>query len=109
MHVGNSSGSPFSDGCEKYKDPTHCLRTVGDMLRDSKHDWSRVYAEGLIYTISCKNNCKKIPTEGQSYAVETDGKLMWIAFEKPDNKNIVETFEIFDISPMKEIPTGSHD
>ena len=94
---------PTSTGCEKYKDPTHCLRTAGEMLLDTNHDWERVTAEGLIYTISCKKNCKMIPAAGpQTFDAETDGKQMWITFEKANGKNLVGTFEIVDISPMKE-------
>ncbi len=97
-------GAPYiaTGGCEKYRDPTHCKRTAPDMLGDTKHDWERVTANGLIYTIRCKRNCKKIPAPSQSYDAETDGKLMWITFEMPDNRNVVEIFEIFDISPAKE-------
>jgi S1-C subfamily serine protease len=93
---------PSSDGCEKYKEPTHCRRTSAEMFMDTKHDWERVTADGLIYTISCRHNCTRILVEGGSYDAETDGKLMWITFERPINKNLVETFEVFDISPMKE-------
>ena len=89
-------------GCEKYKDPTHCMRTAADMFSDEKHDWERVTANGLIYTIRCKKNCKEWPGEGQSYDAEIDGNLMFITFEKPDNKNLTETFEIFDVSPAKD-------
>lgn len=94
----------FHDGCELYADPTHCERTVGDMLRDSKHDWERVTANGLIYTITCRKNCKEIMSGlvQHSYDAETDGKWMWITFEKPDKKDLIETFEVTDISPMKE-------
>jgi hypothetical protein len=60
-------GQPFDwSGCEKYADGTHCQRTAAQMLMDTKHDWERVTAQGLIYTISCKRNCKKIPVERQS-------------------------------------------
>lgn len=93
------------DSCAKYKDPTHCKRTAPDMVGDAMkggRDWERVTADGLIYTISCKHNCKKLPVASQSYDAETDGKWMWITFESPNNKNQVEIFEVFDISPMKE-------
>ncbi len=89
-------------GCEKYADPTHCQRTAAQMLMDTDHDWERVIAKGLIYTIRCKRKCSRIPVESQTYDAETDGKFMWITFERPDNRNLLETFEIFDISPMKE-------
>jgi S1-C subfamily serine protease len=101
-HVPNYRSS---DVCAKYKDPTHCNRTAPDMLGDAIHgrrDWEKVTANGLIYTITCKKNCKKLPVATQSYDAETDEKWMWITFESPDNKNLVEIFEIFDISPMKE-------
>lgn len=104
-HVPNI---PPSDVCEKYEDPTHCNRTTPDMLGDAmnrKRDWERVTANGLIYTITCKKNCKELPVATQSFDAETDGKLMWITFERPDNKNLVEIFEIFDISPMKKETT----
>jgi len=71
-----------STGCEKYEDPTHCQRTAAEMFADSKRDWERVASNGRIYTISCKRNCKSIPAPGQSYEAETDGKLMWITFER---------------------------
>lgn len=102
--ISSKPGAPYiaTGGCEKYRDPTHCKRTAPEMLGDTKHDWERVTANGLIYTIRCKRNCKKIPAPSQSYDAETDGKLMWITFEMPDNRNLVETFEIFDISPAKE-------
>jgi S1-C subfamily serine protease len=93
---------PVSDGCEKYKDPTHCRRTAPEMLADTNRDWERVTAKGLIYTITCKRNCKKILVAGETFDVETDGKWMWIRFEKPDKKDVIETFEIVDISLMAE-------
>src|SRR6266849_7308910 len=43
MHLQNY---PWSYGCEKYQDPTHCLRTANEMLTDTKHDWERVTANG---------------------------------------------------------------
>jgi hypothetical protein len=90
------------DGCEKYQDPMHCRRTAVEMTSDTKHDWERVTANGLIYTISCRHNCKEIPMEGQNFDAETDGQQMWITFEKPGKKDIVGTFEVVDISPMRE-------
>jgi hypothetical protein len=72
------------------------------MLSDTKHDWERVIADDVIYTIRCKGTCKKIPSPSLSYEAETDGKFMWITFLTPDNKDKVVTFEIFDISPAKE-------
>jgi S1-C subfamily serine protease len=98
-HVPNYKAK---NGCEPYKDPAHCLRTATEMFADTQHDWEKVTAEGLIYTIRCKAKCKKIPNEGQSFDAVTDGKSMWITFESPENKNFVEVFGIFDISPMKE-------
>jgi hypothetical protein len=89
-------------GCEKYKDPTHCKRTAPEMLSDTKHDWERVIADDVIYTIRCKRNCKKIPSPSQSYEAETDGKFMWITFLMPDNMDKMVTFEILDISPAKK-------
>ena len=100
--LGNSTAST---GCDRYKDPTHCGRTAPEMFgdaMDAKHDWERVTAGGLIYTIRCSRKCKKIPAPSESYDAETDGKSMWITFERPDNKNLVETFEVFDISPMRD-------
>ncbi|HXZ11405.1 MAG TPA: serine protease [Candidatus Sulfotelmatobacter sp.] len=99
------SSAPAIDGCERYKDPTHCERTAAEMFGDAAkggRDWERVTADNLIYTISCKHNCKKLPVMSQSYDADTDGKWMWITFESPDNKNLVEIFEIYDISKMKE-------
>ncbi len=92
----------LNGGCEKYKDPTHCKRTAPEMLSDTKHDWERVIADDVIYTIRCKRNCKKIPSPSQSYEAETDGKFMWITFLMPDNKDKMVTFEILDISPAKK-------
>ena len=92
----------LNGGCEKYKDPTHCKRTAPEMLSDTKHDWERVIADDVIYTIRCKRNCKKIPSPSQSYEAETDGKFMWITFLLPDNKDKMVTFEILDISPAKK-------
>jgi hypothetical protein len=94
----------LNGGCEKYKDPTHCKRTAPEMLSDTKHDWERVIADDVIYTIRCKGNCKKIPSPSQSYEAETDGKLMRIIFLTPNDKDKVETFEVFDISPAKKKP-----
>ena len=47
---------------------------------------------------------------GESFEAETDGKsTMWIKFEKPDKKDIIQAFEIVDISPAKgEPPDASH-
>ena len=92
----------LNGGCEKYKDPTHCKRTAPEMLSDTKHDWERVIADDVIYTIRCMRNCKKIPSPSQSYEAETDGKFMWITFLLPDNKDKMVTFEILDISPAKK-------
>jgi len=92
----------LNGGCERYKEPTHCKGTAPEMLSDTKHLWERVIADDVIYTIRCKRNCKKIPSPSQSYEAETDGKFMWITFLMPDNKDKVETFEIFDISPAKK-------
>jgi hypothetical protein len=108
----NYQGEPYipSGGCERYKDPTHCKRTFWEMLDDSsrgKRVWQRVTANGLIFTITCAKNCKRFPGPGDSYDAETDGKLMWIRFEKPDKKDQVEVFEIFDISPAKENTTAT--
>jgi hypothetical protein len=72
------------------------------MLSDTKRDWERVIADDVIYTIRCKRNCKKIPSPSQSYEAETDGKFMWITFLMPGNKDKVDTFDIFDISPAKK-------
>jgi hypothetical protein len=93
-------------GCDKYKDSTHCDRTGQEMVMDYKHDWSRVTANGLIYTISCKGKCKRKLSVG-SYDAETNGKLMWITFETPDKRNVIETFEIFDVSPIKPAPDAA--
>ena len=92
----------LNGGCERYKEPTHCKGTAPEMLSDTKHLWERVIADDVIYTIRCKRNCKKIPSPSQSYEAETDGKFMWITFLMPDNKDKVETFEIFDISSAKK-------
>ena len=50
------------------------------MFSDEKHDWARVTASGLIYTIRCKKNCEQWPLIGHNYD-EIDGNLMWITFE----------------------------
>ena len=92
----------LNGGCERYKDPTHCKGTAPEMLSDTKHDWERVIADDVIYTIRCKRNCKKIPSPSQSYEAETDGKFMWITFLMPDNMDKMVTFEILDISPAKK-------
>ena len=92
----------LNGGCERYKDPTHCKGTAPEMLSDTKHDWERVIADDVIYTIRCMRNCKKIPSPSQSYEAETDGKFMWITFLMPDNKDKMVTFEILDISPAKK-------
>jgi len=94
----------LNGGCERYKDPTHCKGTAPEMLSDTKHDWERVIADDVIYTIRCKRNCKKIPSPSQSYEAETDGKCMRIIFLMPNDKDRVEMFEVFDISPAKKKP-----
>jgi hypothetical protein len=85
-------------GCDEYQDPTHCDRTGMEMTMDKRH-WARVTAEGSIYTIVCRK-CKRTLSSG-SYDVETDGKEMWITFEMPDKRNVVEKFDVIDVSPMK--------
>lgn len=100
--TNDTTKQPYENGCEKYKEPTHCLRTATEIYSDTKRDWERVTANGLIYTVSCKHNCKKLLVPGDNHDAETDGKSMWITFESPDNKNWVETFEIFDMSAMKD-------
>ena len=100
--LGNS---PPSTGCEKYRDPAHCDTTAPEMFGDAmngKRDWERVIANGSIYTLSCKHGCKILLTPGSAYVAETDGKMMWITIERADNKNLLETFEVYDVSPIKE-------
>jgi hypothetical protein len=100
LHLGQPGSGPYHyhDGCDPYMDPTHFKRTVGEMVRDSKHDWERVTAKGFIYTISCRRDCKEFPLEQRSYEVETDGKWMWITFEKPDKKDAskIGSYSVFD-------------
>lgn len=100
-------------GCSKYKDPTHCERTKLQIYEDAERakpgrgDWQRVTANGQIFTLRCAKPCTKLPMMGESYEAETDGKWMWVRFEKPDKKDLSQAFEVVDISPMKEDKTAN--
>lgn len=99
------------DACGEYKDPTHCERTVWEMIQQTtaKRFWLKVEGNGLIYTMnssSCsarkKKKCKRFPSPGESYDAVADNQSITIRFEMPNNKDLIETFDIVDIAPMKE-------
>jgi V8-like Glu-specific endopeptidase len=106
--VSKSNSDQDYGGCSKYVDPTHCERTqlemylAGEKAKPGKGDWERVIGNRQIFTLRCSKPCKNLPMMGDSFEAETDGKWMWIRFEKPDRKDIIQAFEVADVSPMKE-------
>lgn len=103
--------------CAAYKDPTHCERTVWEMIQSTTINkrWLKIKgSDHSIYTIStavCKswqdkkqrfsNKCPKIPETSNSYDALADDQWLYVRFESPTNENIFEAFYIFDRSQEK--------
>jgi hypothetical protein len=107
------SGTTMTDlkkaACGDYQDPTHCERTVWEMIEQTtpKHFWLRLKGNGAIYTINSNcyalkaKKCKRFPSPGDSYDAVGNDQSITIRFEMPDNNDLIETFEVVDVSPTK--------